>query len=370
MYVRSKKTRLTAEQEALSTLFGELMEMNDATGANKDMVEISVISFADKRYDKKSWANETEVDWQSGRNTTTLMNAVWSSRFTSGTNWEEALQYAYETINAKKEADGDDEEYYVVFLTDGEPTNSVEHSLDNAAWASSGNDSQRAECYEAAKDEAAAIAKDFNFYNIFTFRTTEDEKYSIYLTNYAYGKGNRNGDKDLAIANNYSDAQTVDALRDAFNNIFFTIEDSIGHGNVSITDTLTTDAMTTTVVQGKTNGYVYEVKDESGTLLYTVTAAGDISDPTVTFNVPDSSTKEYTATASIVGGKTVYSVTTAEGKVYKMDRVGTSWTTILQGVMEGQHTIDVKPEGANSCELKIKIVGVGGNEDINDMFDL
>lgn len=61
---------------------------------------------------------------------------------------------------------------------------------------------------------------------------------------------------------------------------------------------------------------------------------------------------------------------TCEGKVYKMDRVGTTWTTILQDVTEGQHTIDVKPEGANSRELKIKIVGVGGNEDINDMFDL
>lgn len=61
---------------------------------------------------------------------------------------------------------------------------------------------------------------------------------------------------------------------------------------------------------------------------------------------------------------------TCEGKVYKMDRVGTAWTAILQNVSEGQHTIDIKPEGANSRELKIKIVGVGGNEDINDMFDL
>lgn len=61
---------------------------------------------------------------------------------------------------------------------------------------------------------------------------------------------------------------------------------------------------------------------------------------------------------------------TFKGNTYKMDRVGTTWTTILQNVTEGQHTIDIKPEGANSRELKIKIVGVGGNEDINDMFDL
>lgn len=61
---------------------------------------------------------------------------------------------------------------------------------------------------------------------------------------------------------------------------------------------------------------------------------------------------------------------TCEGKTYKMDRVRTSWSALLQNITEGQHTIDVKPEGANSVELKINIVGVGGNEDINDMFDL
>ena len=96
---------MVAEQEALSTLFSELMDMNDATGANKDMVEISVISFGDERNNKKTWRDETEVDWQSGRNTSTLMNGVLSNRFTSGTNWEEALQYAYDVISAKKTAE-------------------------------------------------------------------------------------------------------------------------------------------------------------------------------------------------------------------------------------------------------------------------
>ena len=37
---------------------------------------------------------------------------------------------------------------------------------------------------------------------------------------------------------------------------------------------------------------------------------------------------------------------------------------------EGEHMIDVKPSGAESVELKIRIVGVGGSSDINDMFDL
>ena len=61
---------------------------------------------------------------------------------------------------------------------------------------------------------------------------------------------------------------------------------------------------------------------------------------------------------------------TCEGKSYKMDRLGTQWTVLLQNVTEGEHTIDVKPSGSESIEMKIKIVGVAGNSDINEMFDL
>lgn len=61
---------------------------------------------------------------------------------------------------------------------------------------------------------------------------------------------------------------------------------------------------------------------------------------------------------------------TCKGKTYNMDRVGTQWTTLLQDITEGTHAIDIKPAGAESTEIKIKVVGVGVNSDINDMFDL
>ena len=61
---------------------------------------------------------------------------------------------------------------------------------------------------------------------------------------------------------------------------------------------------------------------------------------------------------------------TFNGKVYKMDRCGTSWSTLLQGVTEGTHTIDVKPEGAESMQIKINIVGISGNSSIDDLFDI
>lgn len=61
---------------------------------------------------------------------------------------------------------------------------------------------------------------------------------------------------------------------------------------------------------------------------------------------------------------------TCNGRTYRMDRVGTQWTTMLQNITEGQHTIDVKPFGAESTVINITVVGVGNNTDINDMFDL
>ncbi|MBQ7238834.1 MAG: BREX-4 system phosphatase PglZ [Bacteroidales bacterium] len=61
---------------------------------------------------------------------------------------------------------------------------------------------------------------------------------------------------------------------------------------------------------------------------------------------------------------------TCDGKTYNMNRVGTQWTALLQGVSEGTHAIDIKPIGAESTEIIIRIVGIGVNSDINEEFDL
>ena len=61
---------------------------------------------------------------------------------------------------------------------------------------------------------------------------------------------------------------------------------------------------------------------------------------------------------------------TCEGSVYNMDRVGTQWRTLLQNITEGTHTIDVKPDGAPSHQFTIKVVGLSGDSDINDLFEL
>lgn len=374
IYVKSKTTRFAGEQEALSGLFTSLLDMNDASGVNKDIVEISVISFADQRYEGRN----TEVGWTDGRSTQPLLDGITSNQYSSGTNWEDALKYAKEVMDRKKEADvaaGKDEDYYVVFLTDGEPTakygesGNAYHYIDkNPPYTVHGEGFEAA--YTPARDDAAALVNaGYKLYNIFTYgNDTDNIDYLRRLTNYAY----TNGADDSATATTdwvkdyFVDAKTTDKLVEAFDNIFFTIENAIGHANVSITDTMTTDAMTTTVVHGKTNGYEYKVtkpntEDPNNPItLYTVTATGDLTNPTVTFHVPDSSQKDYVATASTVGGKIVYSVTTAEGKTYKMALADVNDQT-------GELTWDLSAVGMlmDDCTYSVNFV-VWPNQDAYD----
>ena len=61
---------------------------------------------------------------------------------------------------------------------------------------------------------------------------------------------------------------------------------------------------------------------------------------------------------------------TCEGKIYNMDRVGMQWSVVLEEITEGKHIISIKPADSSSTETTIQVVGIGGNNDINDIFDL
>lgn len=64
-------------------------------------------------------------------------------------------------------------------------------------------------------------------------------------------------------------------------------------------------------------------------------------------------------------------ILSCEGRSYRMNRCGTTWTVVLEGITEGRHEVEVKPDGANSInKIPINVVGFGVNSDINDMFDL
>ena len=61
---------------------------------------------------------------------------------------------------------------------------------------------------------------------------------------------------------------------------------------------------------------------------------------------------------------------TCDGQTYGMKREGTNWVVKLENITEGSHSLDVKPKDAASILLDVKIIGVGNNADINEMFTL
>lgn len=59
-----------------------------------------------------------------------------------------------------------------------------------------------------------------------------------------------------------------------------------------------------------------------------------------------------------------------EGRTYDMKKDGTSWTAAITGIGEGKHMVDVQPEGAESTQLPINVIGIGGDTNIDNLMDI
>ena len=337
--VYTSVTRLAAEQAAMDVLIQDLLDKNEPdTPGKEDLIEISVISFADDRQSGNTeYKNWTSSDYDG------LMRAINQTTTPSGTNWEDALVYAKEQADAKKR-EQPTEDVYVIFLTDGEPTavygetgNAHHYVSDNGAVHNGGFEFALTEdpsLYSGsagiadgknALDRAKEIVDDgYKFYGIFTFNPgVEQTKYLRRLMNFAYTGVDKAYEDDATqedtdiVKKYFTNADTPETLTEAFEKIFADISNALGHGDVVITDGLqSADAMTTTIHADKADGFRYSVTDSTGKEMYYVTATGNDSNPTVTFHIGD---QLYTTNESKQGvdGKPYYSVT-VNGTEYKM----------------------------------------------------
>lgn len=327
VYTReSVGTRLTEEQDALNGMIASMVAQNkpgqtitDSDGNEislADILEVKVISFATGRGDGthnsgNNWSGGTESGWETTYGEgTNLYNVVYNSSRSTGTNWEEAMEYAKEVADAKKAAEPD-EDVYVIFLTDGEPTTHNGSYDVNTDYAD--------ELQEAEPDAKAIVDAGYKFYGIFTYGSGTSADYLRRLVNYAYGNGD-NTTSSTALTNYFFDATDTQALLDALQAIMSAITNALSYGNVSITDGMTTDASTSTIVSGSASGFKYTVSGDLGTL-YTVTATGSDTNPTVTFtmaNGESQTAQKGTYTYTVDGTeytKTYYYVTIGEDEI-------------------------------------------------------
>ncbi len=236
--------RFWAMKHALTDSNGvidELLAQNVSGDANKqDIIEVSIISFG-------AHVNSNDFSY----NANTLKNQINSLQTESGTNWEGALVAAKEQADAIKQSQPD-EKVYVIFLTDGQPT---QHGDGN--MPKNGN---TAEEWGYAKDDARAIVtSNYVFYGLFTWGDADEAKFLKSLVQYAYtGEGTSDTDLDSQYADYYEHAQSTSALISKLQQIVHNITENVGYTDVEITDGVT--EMTSSSVSASTSGTISGVK--------------------------------------------------------------------------------------------------------------
>ena len=206
------KTRMEAAQEAVNSLAQALLNNNGLNGNPNDTVQMALIEF------------NTSASQQGGITTSynTFSGSVNGLSANGGTNWEAAL-YRSNRINFN-----DQDQTYVIFVSDGNPTYYGTGSNPNGTGQETANNITAS--YNAAVDDAQAIVNSGKtFYTIGAYGNVDRMES---LTTAATGS-----------ASNYYSAANTTALQNALNDILSKIE-MAGIGAVSINDG-TTNKVTT-----------------------------------------------------------------------------------------------------------------------------
>lgn len=203
-------TRLDVAKSALCGLADQLIKDENST------VKISLETFS-------SYANNPSAYYRKGQ-ADAFKNLVNSQRADGGTNWTDALAKA----NYKATTEESSTPTYIVFLSDGKPTFSMDG--DNNRYGT-GSESQPESKINQFVTDAVNTANDDRPQNVLGF-------YAIYTGSDAADSMNNFASKLNPPANNTAiDGSNSQALQDAFKDIVTTIKTGISYTNVNITDT-------------------------------------------------------------------------------------------------------------------------------------
>ncbi|MBQ9828651.1 MAG: hypothetical protein IJM62_08200 [Lachnospiraceae bacterium] len=237
-------SRLEAEKDALTKdggIIDELLSQNVPGDSQKsDIIEIAVVNFDTRGHYAQDFTTNAD----------SLKNTINSLGTATGTNWEEGLAFAeYYADNIK--AAQPDEDVYIIFLTDGEPTTHAGDYSVNTNYAQE---------WGFANDNARTLVTDgYIFYALFTWGSGTSSHYLSSLVQYAYtGAGNSDSTLQPAYAQYFTDASDTATLIAALEQIVSEITESVGFTDVEMTDGVT--SMTTSTVKATASGEVTGVK--------------------------------------------------------------------------------------------------------------
>lgn len=249
-------SRIAAEKDALTKddgIIDKLLAQNvPGDSVRSDIIEVAVVNFGTEGHTAQTWTT----------NGTTLKNTINGLTTSTGTNWEGALQIAKDLADAKKQAQPN-EDIYVIFLTDGEPTTDETRARNNHIV----NTKYDEEWGYASDDARAIVSAGYTFYGLFTWGSSSNSSgfsqppsaFLKSLVQYAYtGTGSYNSSLSSDYAEYYTNASSTTSLINALNQIVHNITTGVGYTNVELEDGVT--AMTASSVKASAGGKVTGLK--------------------------------------------------------------------------------------------------------------
>ncbi len=249
-------SRIAAEKDALTKddgIVDKLLAQNvPGDSVKSDIIEVAVVNFGTEGHTAQTWTT----------NGTTLKNTINGLTTSTGTNWEGALQIAKNLADAKKQAQPN-EDIYVIFLTDGEPTTDETRARNNHNV----NMNYGEEWGYASDDARAIVSAGYTFYGLFTWGSSSNSSgysqtpsaFLKSLVQYAYtGTGTYSSSLSSDYAEYYTDASSTTALINALNQIVHNITTGVGYTDVELEDGIT--AMTASSVKASASGKVTGLK--------------------------------------------------------------------------------------------------------------
>ena len=229
----------TAVKNAVSTL------LSQNSTKNTDVVEVALMTFSTtSQFVTPSSA--TATGWISGSNTTSIDNAVDSIQPVGGTNWDMALYNAISLASAKKTAQPN-EEVYVIFFSDGEPTlhngnasSATSHTHNSNTTPSGGGNHTDDADKNAAYYEGKRMYNNYNLYGILAYGS--GDTYMKELVSYAnynditHANPAANSGIEAVEGKTYFKASDQESINNAFNSIVTSIIKQIGFSEVAISD--------------------------------------------------------------------------------------------------------------------------------------
>ena len=290
-------TRLEAAKDQVNELATELLANN--TAEHPDTVEMALVTFNRNAsiegmggsYWTTSASTYTSVvgTYRNGPRTNNNQGTAGAGNTgintAKGTNWAQGIQ---KTIDLMQDAGTDNDPTYVLFITDGAPSQ---------YWPSgqaTGTYAEGEGCYLGARDEARRLVGDEGaiFYALFTYGSDTDynKDYLGKLVDYAYNNTSAKNNYRFNVADNSAFKQRLKA-------ILGIISMNFAYANVSIDDGVT--GLSTVVFERiATDSFTYSItyRDYSSSTEYTnktitplVNADGSVTIPAQTYKVPDKS---------------------------------------------------------------------------------